>query len=173
MVERHNIKAATELDDTSSERTADKIRHDIAVRRESITETVDRLSEHVQRKLDWREYLVEYPFASIGLAAGVGFWVAGIFKPRPTPGERILEALSDTVEDFTDRVRGQLDSSPLQHPSSVQSVKVLATSLVAKAAFSFLTNQFSNYTNQNRSSSQYSDHTSREENTVSSSSGYE
>ncbi len=171
MVERHNLATRDAVDETSSERDTDQIRQDIAARRESITETVDKISERVQRTLDWREYIGEYPLASLGIAAGVGFLVAGIFKPRPSPGDRILEALSETVEDITGRVRAQLDSSPLQSAGSTQSVKAVAAALATKAVVSYLSNQWTASTNRN--STRFSTHSPREETTVQSPSGFE
>src|SRR5262245_27644675 len=111
MAERNNLtadwreSASGEGDTGVSERSAAEIRHDIAARRESISEAVDRLSDRFQRRLDWRAYVSDYPLAALGVAAGAGFLVARIFKPRQSAGDRIKDALAYGIEDLTSRVR--------------------------------------------------------------------
>src|SRR2546423_14583217 len=88
------------------ERSAEAIRQDIAAKRDSISETVDKLGERIQETLDWREYVGKYPWLALGLAAGAGVIVAGLFKHEPTPRERILEAVAEVGGDVVDRGRG-------------------------------------------------------------------
>lgn len=173
MVERHELVTRGDYDDGASERTSDEIRQDIAARRESITETVDKLSERVNRTLDWRVYVTEHPLVATGLAAGIGVLAAGIFRPRPTPGERILAALSETVEDVTGRFREQLEQLPSQQVSSRQSMQAVAAALVAKAVASYVSNRMVGTTDTNRDSTQFSTPTPREESTIHSTSGFE
>ena len=110
MAERTDVATRMREDETF-ERSAEEIRLDIAARRESISETVDRLGDRIHETLDWREYVAEYPYVALGLAAGLGFLVAGIFKIKrePTPRERIYDALAEITEDLTDRVRGSIE----------------------------------------------------------------
>src|SRR5215831_15783704 len=75
------------------ERSAEEIRQDIAARRESITDAVDRLSDRFQQTLDWKAYVSNHPMAALGVAAGLGFLAARIFKPRQSASERIKDAL--------------------------------------------------------------------------------
>ena len=79
--------AMVQSDAGESERSAEEIRQDIAAKRESITETVDRLSDRFHQTFDWRTYVNNYPVVALGVAAGLGLLVSGIFKPRPTPTE--------------------------------------------------------------------------------------
>ena len=173
MVERHELVTRGDYDDGASERTSDEIRQDIAARRESITETVDKLSERVNRTLDWRVYVTEHPLVATGLAAGIGVLAAGIFRPRLTPSERILAALSETVEDVTGRFREQLEQLPSQQVSSRQSMQAVAAALVAKAVASYVSNRMVGTTDTNRDSTQFSTPTPREESTIHSTSGFE
>jgi|SRR5689334_15319832 ElaB/YqjD/DUF883 family membrane-anchored ribosome-binding protein len=108
MAERTGVTSHGALNE-AHQRTAESIRQDIAAKRESISGTVDRLGDRIQESLDWRSYVGEYPLVALGLAAGVGFAFSGIFKRRLTPGDRILEAIAETVEDVTDRVRDNID----------------------------------------------------------------
>lgn len=106
MAERIDIVGRTP--DTGP-RSAQEIREDIAAKREAITETVDRLGERIHQTLDWHSYVAEHPYIAIGAAAGLGVLVSGIFKRRPSPRDRMIDALAETIEDITDRVRGNLD----------------------------------------------------------------
>jgi hypothetical protein len=81
--------------ETQGHRSAEEIRQDINAEKEVIAETVDRLGERIQEKLDWREYLRRYPFWGLGATAGLGFLISGIFFNRVTPAERIIDELRD------------------------------------------------------------------------------
>ena len=142
---RANLTGTTEaqLDPMATERSAEAIRHDIAARRESITETVDRLSDRFQQTFDWRTYVGSYPVVAVGIVAGLGFLVSGIFKPRPTPVERMKEALADSFEDFTGRIHSQLNHLPVSTPPVSQTVKAAATGLLVKAAAEYIKNRVS------------------------------
>jgi ElaB/YqjD/DUF883 family membrane-anchored ribosome-binding protein len=144
MAERNNLITHPESDEVNDDRSIEEIRQDIAARRESIAGTVDKLSDRFQKQLDWREYIAKSPFVAIGVAAGVGFLLAGIFKPRPTPGERMISALSDSIEDIADRFRNQLDESPFSKGRSSigQTVKAAATAMVTKAVTDCIRDQF-------------------------------
>ncbi len=61
MAERTDVATRMRTEIEGPERSAEEIRQDIAAKRESISETVDRLGERIQETLDWREYVVEYP----------------------------------------------------------------------------------------------------------------
>jgi hypothetical protein len=151
MAERNNLTAdwresASGTGDTgASERSAAEIRQDIAARRESISEAVDRLSDRVQRKLDWRAYVSDYPLAALGVAAGAGFLVARIFKPRQSAGGRIKDALAYGLEDLTSRVRYQLDDLAPRSPGLGigSTVKAAATGLITKAVTEYLQRRYS------------------------------
>ena len=116
MAERIDIAPRTP--NTTAERSAREIREDIAAKREAITETVDRLGERIHQSLDWHSYVAEHPYVAMGAAAGLGMLVSGIFKRRPSPRDRMIDALAETIEDITDRVRGNLDDVIRQKSAS-------------------------------------------------------
>ncbi|MGH9766495.1 MAG: hypothetical protein ACREAB_03595 [Blastocatellia bacterium] len=144
MAERDNLTPAwqepSSLTEGATERSADEIRQDIAARRESISETVDRLSDRFQRTFDWRTYVSDYPLAALGVAAGLGFLASRIFKPRPTPGERMKDALAHGFEDMADRFRHRLgDFAPHKSRSGLgTTVKAAATGVLTKALTDYL-----------------------------------
>src|SRR5437870_13752884 len=104
MAERTDVATLRRVNDETSERSAVEIRQDIAAKRESISETVDKLGERIHETFDWHEYVAEYPAVAMGLAAGAGCLGAGIFKRRPSPQDRTLDAMADLREHMTDRV---------------------------------------------------------------------
>jgi ElaB/YqjD/DUF883 family membrane-anchored ribosome-binding protein len=75
-------------------RSADEIRRDIKAERETIAHTVDTLGGKLQNALDWKAYVREAPFVSVGVAAGLGAAVAALLKKRRAPMDRIVEAAS-------------------------------------------------------------------------------
>ena len=129
---------------SGAERSAEEIRQDIAARRESITDTVDRLSDRFQQTFDWKAYVSDYPLAALGVAAGLGFLAARIIKPRPSAGRRIKDALAYGIEDLAGRFHHQLENvAPHRSGSGLGgTVKAALTGLVTKAATDYLQNRF-------------------------------
>jgi ElaB/YqjD/DUF883 family membrane-anchored ribosome-binding protein len=140
MVERTDLNAQMSVEDTTRERSAEEIRHDIADKRESLSKTVDRLDERIHQSLDWREYISDHPYAALGIAAGLGFLIWGIFRPRPTSYERIMEAVAESAEGLTDRFRGTVSSNlPLEKESGLgRAVKATMTTAATKAVLDLL-----------------------------------
>lgn len=128
-------------DANDAERSAEEIRQDIAARRESITETVDRLSDRFQETFDWRTYVARHPLAAVGVAAGLGILVSGIFKHRPTPMERIQHALADSFEEFGGQFRSQL-SGALPNTGISQTLKGAVSGFLLKSATEYLRERF-------------------------------
>lgn len=143
MAERNNLSARSESRERSANmRSVEEIRQDIAERRESIAETVDKIGDRVNRTLDWRGYLAEYPLVALGAAAGVGLLLSGIFKPRSTSSERIMHALADGVEEVTDRFRYHLDQTVGKksgRPGLGRTAKAAITATITKSATDYLT----------------------------------
>jgi ElaB/YqjD/DUF883 family membrane-anchored ribosome-binding protein len=137
MAERTNIATQMRAGDEEDNRSAEAIRQDIAAKRETISETVDKLGERIQETLDWREYIAEYPMVAVGLAAGAGFLVSGIFKHNPTPQERIMDAVADLTDDLTDRVSSVAGDVIKKKMVSGKTVKAALTAVVTKAALDF------------------------------------
>lgn len=137
MAERNDLTSRTH--DDAPDRSAQDIRHDIAAKRETISETVDKLGERIQETLDWREYIAQYPFAALAAAAAAGCLVSGIIpKSRPTPQERISDAVAEMVEDVTGRLRGSLgDVIPGKSITPGKTVKAAATAALTKAAMDY------------------------------------
>jgi hypothetical protein len=129
---------------SGAERSAEEILQDIAARRESITDTVDRLSDRFQQTFDWRAYVSDYPLAALGVVAGLGFLAARMIKPRPSASRRIKDALAYGIEDLAGRFHHQLENAAPHRLGSGLSgtVKAALTGLVTKAATDYLQNRF-------------------------------
>lgn len=136
MAERTNLATQKSAED-ADERSARKIREDIAAKRETISETVDKLGERINQTLDWREYVAQYPGVALGLAAGVGFLVSGIFRREPTPQERIMDAVADIADDLTDRISDVAGDVIKRKLVSGKTVKAALFAMVTKAAVDF------------------------------------
>lgn len=134
MAERTDVATRMRSEDDISQRSAEEIRQDIAAKRESISETVDKLGDRIQQTLDWREYVNEYPFVALGAAAGLGFLVSGIFKPKPSPRDRIMDALAESIEDVTGRFRSNIDSVVAKKNTTGSAVKAAVTAMITKTA---------------------------------------
>jgi ElaB/YqjD/DUF883 family membrane-anchored ribosome-binding protein len=140
MAETTNL-ATQRAQGEAAERSAEEIRQDIAAKRETISETVDKLSERIHQTLDWREYVGQYPIVALGVAAGVGFLVAGIFKHRPTPQERIADAIAELTEDLTDRISDIAGDTLKKKFISGKTVKAAITGVITKAAIDYAKGQ--------------------------------
>jgi ElaB/YqjD/DUF883 family membrane-anchored ribosome-binding protein len=138
MAERTDVATRMRVED-APERSAEEIRQDIAARRESISEAVDRLGDRIHETLDWREYIADHPYISLGVAAGLGFCIARMFnfKREPTPRERIMDALAEISEDLTDRFRHSIEDVAPKKGGAGKTVKAAATAMVTKAAIDF------------------------------------
>ena len=143
MAERNDVATRLRPSGDPAERSAEEIRQDIAAKRESITETVDKLGDKIHETLDWREYIAQYPYVALGAAAGLGFLISGIFKRDPSPSERMVEALADSVEDITDRFRDSLGDVIPKKTGPGRTVKAAITAAVATAATNYVKSQVS------------------------------
>ncbi len=74
-------------------RSAEKIRNDIELKKQLISETVDQLNERLHEGMDWRSYVRRHPFFAIGVAASLGFFVSGKLVRPETPVEKIADAI--------------------------------------------------------------------------------
>jgi hypothetical protein len=143
MAERNNLTTGqiSSASGHALDRSAEEIRRDIASRRESITETVDQLSNRFEQKLDWRTYVSNHLLVALGGAAGIGFLASRLLRHRRSSTHRATGALANAVEDLTDRFHYQLDGLGLKRPGLKRAIKTAAAGAIAKAATAYLRNR--------------------------------
>jgi len=105
-------------------RTAEQLRQSIAAEKELISETVERMGEKLRNTVDWRMYVREHPFLSLGAAASLGFLISGLFKRRVTPAEHIAEAINRVMHKSEDQ--------------SQNAIKLALVGILTKAATDWL-----------------------------------
>ena len=96
MAERKSLSKTGEAD---VERSSEDIRRDIANGDENISQTVGKIDERIQEKLDWRGYVKDSPYWALGAAAGLGYLASRMFITRTTPLERIMGSIAEEVRD--------------------------------------------------------------------------
>ena len=96
MAEREHLSKTR---DAGVERSSEDIRQDIAKGAETISQTVEKIDERIQEKLDWRGYVKDSPYWAMGAAAGLGYLASGMFPKRITPMERIMGSIAEKARD--------------------------------------------------------------------------
>jgi ElaB/YqjD/DUF883 family membrane-anchored ribosome-binding protein len=135
-----NAYASTSFSNTSSEfsnRSPAELRSEIEASREAITDTIKRLDNRMHRVVDWRAQVREHPMIAIGAAAAGGMLLAGMFRRKPTPRERIVDAIAESVEDITDTVRNRVGSE-LTRTMTGSLLKTAITTILVKKATDYL-----------------------------------
>jgi ElaB/YqjD/DUF883 family membrane-anchored ribosome-binding protein len=125
-----------------AERSSEDLRQEIEAKKEAFAETINRLDRYAQRAVDWRAQVGDHPYLALGLAFGVGCLFAGIFKSKPSPRERIMEALAEGVEDIADQARNRIGSR-FHLPPTGGELKAAAAALATKAATAYLRKKLS------------------------------
>jgi len=143
MAERDHLTSDPSHSGQAQERSAEEIRQDIAATRESITNTVDRLSNRVHETFDWRTYVADYPLAALAMAAGLGFCLGSFLRRRsPTPGERIKDAIAESVEDLTGEIRHRVGIGEGADSGVNRAIKTAVAGVITKAATGYLRDKF-------------------------------
>jgi hypothetical protein len=112
------------------ERSTRDIRRDIAQEVANITQTIEQIGKRINRKLDWREYLNDYPYWALGAAAGLGYLASGIFRTGDTIGKGESGSNSETDHNSLGDLFAETVGSEL--------VKATLLGIAAKAASSWL-----------------------------------
>lgn len=118
-------------------RKPEELRQDIEEQKESIAGTLKQLDRRLHSAADWRTHVGEHPFIAVGIAFSVGGLLSGMFRRKPTPRERILDALAESVVDITDQVRNRFVSQ-FTHSVGRGLLKASAATLVTKMAASYI-----------------------------------
>jgi hypothetical protein len=148
-----NAQASTSFSNTPSDygnRNPAELRSEIEASREAITETIKRLDDRMHRVVDWRAQVREHPLIAIGAAAAGGMLLAGMFRRKPSPRERIVDAIAESVEDLTDRFRSRIGRE-LTRTMTGSLVKTAITTVLAKKATEYILQRNADVLNSNNS----------------------
>ena len=148
-----SANASTSFSSMPSEpgnRNQAQLRNDIEASKEAISDTIKRLDDHVHRAVDWRAQVRDHPFVAIGAAAVGGMLLAGMFRRQPSPRDRIMDAIAESVEDMTDKVRNRVGTQ-LTRTMTGSLLKAAITTVVAKKATEYLVQMTANALNSNNS----------------------
>jgi hypothetical protein len=112
------------------ERSTRDIRRDIALEVANITQTIELIGNRINRKLDWREYLSDYPYWALGAAAGLGYLASGMLRTGDTPGNGESGTASETDHNSLSDLFAETVGSEL--------VKATLLGIATKAAANWL-----------------------------------
>jgi len=105
------------------------------IRRE-LGDEVEELVEHAERLMDWRYYLQRYPWACLGAAAFVGFFLV--------PGRTVVSPVSEqTLNQLADRLSPPPEKEPPKKPGLFNWLLSTAISMASRAALAYATQQVS------------------------------
>lgn len=88
-------KNPSDLREASVERNTKDIRRDIAKEKENITQTIEQIGGRINKKLNWREYLNDYPYWALGAAAGLGYLTSVMFLSGTPPRKSAIGSYTD------------------------------------------------------------------------------
>lgn len=125
-----------------AERNPEDLRREVEAKKDAIAETFNRLDQRVQRTIDWRAQVGDHPYLALGLAMGLGCLFAQVFRSKPTPRERMMDALAEGIEDIIDQARDRVNSQ-FSRPARGGALKATAVALATSAASAYLRNKLS------------------------------
>jgi hypothetical protein len=125
-------KNPSDLREAGVERNTKDIRRDIAKEIENITQTIEQIGGRINKKLDWREYLNDYPYWVLGATAGLGY-LTSVMSLSGTPPRKSAIG-SDTDEDHNSL--GSLSAGT----AGSSLIKATLLGIATKAAVSWITN---------------------------------
>lgn len=144
----HPSTSFSNISSESANRNSAQLRNEIEASREAITDTIKRIDDRMHRAVDWRAQVRDHPLVAVGAAAVGGMLLAGVFRRKPTPSERILDAIAESVEDVTDKLRYRIGSQ-LTRTVTSNLLKTAITTMVMKKATDYLLHTSANDLNSN------------------------
>lgn len=117
-------------------RSSDEIRRDIEREKDNFSHTVEQIGERIKEKMDWREYVNNYPFLSLGAATGIGYLSSSVFRKRTSSIEQIMRPIAKEARKSLGGLRPESNSPGLARLILVGIVTKVATALIKDAASS-------------------------------------
>ena len=115
---------------------ADRLRQEMRTIRRELGQDVEELVEHAEQLMDWRYYVRRYPWASLGVAALLGYFVVPQRIVTLPTDEHTLARLADRIP-----IHPPPSESKKQRPTLLGSLVSMGTGLAMRAATAWLTAQ--------------------------------
>jgi len=117
---------------------ADRVRRDMRCIRRELGDNVEELVENAERLMDWRYYVTRYPWATVGAAALIGYFLV----PR-----RIVTLPTDqhSLTQLVDRIAPALSPPEKEKPQPgwFSSLISMGTGMLLRAAAGYAAQQVS------------------------------
>jgi hypothetical protein len=115
---------------------ADRLRQEMRTIRRELGDNVEELVEHAEQLMDWRYYVRRYPWASLGVAALVGYFVVPQRVVTLPTDDQTLSRLADRLP-----IHPPTSQPKKQRSSMLNSLISMGTGLALRAATAYLTQQ--------------------------------
>lgn len=127
---------STSVVTTESPPSADRLRQEMRTIRRELGQEVEDLVEHAEQLMEWRYYVRRFPWASVSVAALVGYFVVP---------QRIVTLPTDehTLSRLTDRLPLHGKPSEPKKQSMFGWLLSLGTGMALRAASAYLSQQVS------------------------------
>lgn len=116
---------------TDTERDAEDLRQRIVAQEEKISTHFEEFSQKIKNSMDWRQYVEDYPVATLSIAAGLGL-LASRMVPRPEPPSPV-DRISGAIQEAAGTRVGNF-IRPRRQNIIIESLKGLALTAVAGMA---------------------------------------
>lgn len=117
---------------------ADRLRQEMRTIRRELGDNVEELVEHAEQLMDWRYYVRRYPWASLGVAALLGYFVVPQRVVTLPTDDHTLSRLADRLPIYP-----PTNQPKKQRSSMLSSLISMGTGLALRAATGYLTQQVS------------------------------
>jgi len=118
----------------ASEGRAEQLRQEMRCIRRELGENVEELVVQAERLMDWRYYVHRYPWASIGVAAFLGYF----FVPGRTV---VLPANKETIARLVEHIPAAVKQPDSKKSTLLGTLFSLGAGLLGRAAVGFATQQ--------------------------------
>jgi len=114
---------------------ADRLRQEMRTIRRELGEDVEELVEHAERLMDWRYYWQRYPWACVGAAALLGYFVV--------PGRTItLPTDERSLGKIAERLSGEVQKAgEAKKPTLLSSLISMGSGMLLRGAAAYVTQQ--------------------------------
>jgi len=133
--------------DAAPESRAEQLRQEMRCIRRGLGENVEELVVQAERLMDWRYYVHRYPWASIGAAAFLGFFLV--------PGRSVvLPADEQTISKLLENLPAAARPTEKKKQSLIGGLITMGAGLLGRAALGYATQQVQRMMAQPQSHSQ-------------------